>query len=248
MTQFDWHDRYQQQAHWTNQLRHYLLSKVNIKTAKRICEVGCGTGAVLSDPELSHGMALFGVDINESYLHQASQVFQLTNLCVGDGVNLPYPDACFDLSFCHFLLLWVQDPSSILKEMIRVTHIGGNIIAMAEPDYGGRIDYPEKFRWIGQLQKMALENQGANPEIGRRLSSLFATNKLRNIETGVLGGQWIQPNDSQSLKNEWAVLREDLQGLLPENIMQQYEEMDAQSWRNQARTIFVPTYYAIGQV
>ena len=245
---FDWHSRYQQQALWTAQLRHYLFSKVQVNESKRILEVGCGTGAILSDPELCDNPSRFGLDINEQSVYKAVHISHSSLLCVGDGLNLPYTNSCFDLAFCHFYLLWVKDAGLALREMKRVTRKGGHIIAMAEPDYGGRIDFPETYRWIGQLQKKALENQGANPEIGRHLSSLFALVGLGNIETGVMGGQWTHPIDPDSIINEWAVFKQDLYGVLPASILQQFEEMDVRSWKNRERTIFIPTFYAMGQV
>ncbi len=248
MAPFNWHARYQEQARWTSQLRQYLYSKLRSNEVKRILEVGCGTGAILSDPDLSNNWAKFGLDVNENHLRLAAQNLKDLFLCLGDGLAIPFHHSCFDIAFCHFYLLWVIDPLQAIEEMKRVTRKGGFIIAMAEPDYGGRIDYPEKYRWIGILQMRALEKQGAHPEIGRQLSSLFAQNGLKGIETGVMGGQWILPNDLELIRNEWQVLKQDFHGLIPDQIIKQYEDMDTLSWQNRERTIFVPTFYAIGQV
>jgi ubiquinone/menaquinone biosynthesis C-methylase UbiE len=248
MALYNWHNRYQQQARWTSQLRHYLYSKVQVNQANRVLEVGCGTGVILSDPPLKIIQAKFGLDINENHLRQAKQVIPDSLLCAGDGLMLPFPASCFGITICHFFLLWVNDPGSAIREMIRVTRKGGYILAMAEPDYGGRIDFPEKFMWIGQLQGRALENQGAHPEIGRQLSSLFGKNGLNNIECGVMGGQWIHPDDVESIENEWDVLQQDLGGLIPANVFTQFKELDVLSWEKRERTIFVPTFYALGQV
>ncbi len=248
MTAFDWHNRYLQQALWTAQLRRYLYSKVQIKVLNRILDVGCGTGAILADSGLADNPVRYGLDINEQSLNLAYHISDKHKFCVGDGLCLPYINACFDLTYCHFYLLWVKDPGLALQEMKRVTRKGGFIIAMAEPDYEGRIDFPEKYRWIGQLQKKALEDQGANPGIGRHLSRMFALAGIKDIETGIMGGQWVHPNSSDSIKNEWAVLRQDLNGLVPETILHQFEEMDVLSWNHRERTIFVPTFYAMGQV
>ena len=58
--------------------------------------------------------------------------------------------------------------------MVRVTHPGGFVLALAEPDYGGRIDYPTELSQIGDWQKNALKQQGANPLMGRELRSIFS--------------------------------------------------------------------------
>jgi len=248
MRSFDWHFRYQQQARWTSQLRHYLYSKIQASSKSRLLEVGCGTGAILSDPELYAYQKRFGLDINELSLHKAATVTSSCHFCVGDGLKLPLCDAWFDLTICHFYLLWVKDPYAALGEMKRVTREHGYVIAMAEPDYAGRIDYPSTFQWIGQLQRKALYSQGADPEIGRRLSYLFALNGFKHIETGVIGGQWLEPVSADDIKNEWDVLREDLSGQLSEITFTQLEKLDGLSWQKRERILFVPTFYAIGQV
>lgn len=247
MTSFDWHNRYQQQARWTAQLRRYLYAKVHVTEANRVLEVGCGTGVILSDPELGK-LNRFGLDLDEQSISKATQSAGNSLFCVGNGLSLPYPDSYFDLVFCHFYLLWVDDPGCALLEMKRVTLQGGYILALAEPDFGGRIDFPGNFHWIAQLQQQALEHRGANLEIGRQLSGLFARVGLKDIETGVLGGQWSGPEQTDFVKNEWTVLKQDLVGLLPDTILDQYELMDALAWKNRERAVFVPTFYAIGQV
>jgi cyclopropane fatty-acyl-phospholipid synthase-like methyltransferase len=44
----DWHARYLQQARWTRPLREYLYGKAGVDSARRVLEVGCGTGALLA--------------------------------------------------------------------------------------------------------------------------------------------------------------------------------------------------------
>ena len=46
----NWHTRYLQQAAWTRDLRTYLFEKAGLADARRVLEVGCGTGAVLRGP------------------------------------------------------------------------------------------------------------------------------------------------------------------------------------------------------
>ena len=88
---------------------------------------------------------------------------------LGDAHQLPLADGCFDVCLCHFLLLWVTDPIQVLQEMYRVTRSGGVVMALAEPDYGSRIDYPQELSLLGKWQMDSLEQQGADPFIGRKL-------------------------------------------------------------------------------
>jgi len=40
----DWHKRYVQQAGWTSELRNYLFKRAGLSGARRVLEVGCGSG------------------------------------------------------------------------------------------------------------------------------------------------------------------------------------------------------------
>ena len=64
------------------------------------------------------------------------------------------------------------------------------MLACAEPDYGGRIDYPDELSEIGRLQMMSLARQGANPQVGRKLKAILREAGIREVEVGILGGQW----------------------------------------------------------
>ena len=70
--------------------------------------------------------------------------------------------------------------------MVRVTRPGGAVIVAAEPDYGGRIDYPDLPLREWQLQ--ALAGEGADPRLGRRLRALFALPAVREAEVGIMPG------------------------------------------------------------
>ncbi|MCK7482052.1 MAG: class I SAM-dependent methyltransferase [Candidatus Moduliflexus flocculans] len=52
--QMNWHARYSQQAKWTRNLRAYIFDKIKLDDATRVLEVGCGTGAILSELPASH--------------------------------------------------------------------------------------------------------------------------------------------------------------------------------------------------
>lgn len=215
--------------------------------ALKVLEVGCGTGAVLTD--LQTEAAIIALDIDTSRLaysrdHSEGQISFLG----ADGHLLPFASGGFDIAFCHFLLLWVSDPKTVLSEMARVTRPGGAVIAFAEPDYGGRIDYPEELAELGILQKQSLLSQGADPNMGRRLPSIFTDAGLKDLQSGVIQGNWSDPPSDADLDMEWEVIRNDLSGEIDENRMEQLYQIDVRSWRSGKRVLFVPTFYGYGKV
>jgi SAM-dependent methyltransferase len=231
-------------------LRHHLYSRANLASARRVLEVGCGTGAVLTELLMqSHG-DIYGLDISAEHLNLAAYNLPGIPLTLGDAHVLPYHAAVFDITLCHFLILWVTDPVLVLSEMARVTQPGGFVLALAEPDYGGRIDFPEELGVLGDWQQTALRQQGADPLLGRRLRAVFQQAGLTNVEAGVLGGQWSGMPSQEDWEMEWKVLEED------HNISESYktseftklQKLDKLAWERGERVLFVPTFFAWGQV
>lgn len=240
------HQRFQQQSRWTEQLRSYFFTRLKPGPSARILEVGCGTGAITSSLSGYTQAGLYGLDFNLDYLHIAASENSNTRLIAGDALRLPFADHTFDAVYCHFFLLWIKLPQKAVAEMVRVCRSGGAVIAFAEPDYGGRIDYPEDLAYVGQMQTQALQNQGANPFSGRRLSELFHQSGLIQIESGVLGGQWNAPPSPSDWESEWATLESDLEGMISQEQLNQLRALDAKAWRLGQRVLFVPTFYAMG--
>lgn len=168
---------------------------------------------------------------------------------LADTHYLPFSTASFDFVLSHFLFLWLADPLRALCEMKRLTRPGGAVLALAEPDYGGRIDHPPELQPLGDWQAEALRQQGADPFIGRKLSALFHTAGLRQVETGVLGGQWTQPPQAEEWQSEWNILDADLaQDLHHKADLEKLKQADWQAWQSGVRTLYVPTFYAWGRV
>jgi len=248
LTPEDWHNRYVQQAGWTEEIRHYIIDKVWNPSTNKILEVGCGSGAILSTLPIQNHILRIGVDLDSKILGYGSRLALNSIFVQADGYHLPIPTESIDICFCHFLLLWIPSPVAVLQEMKRVTRTGGVIIAFAEPDYGGRIDHPPGFIKIGNAQIRHLIRQGADPMMGRRLPELFYEAGLVNINSGILGAQLATQPSEDNIKLEWDILLSDLDGELPEEDILHLRDEDEKAWAKRIRILFVPTFYAWGYV
>ncbi len=243
-----WHARFTQQATWTANLRHHLFDKAGLRGGERLLEVGCGTGAVLSTlADHLPPLCLHGLDIHLPYLRLANIHNPSAFLAQGDALALPYATNSFAAVFCHYLLLWVSNPLLALREMARVTLPGGWVFAFAEPDYGGRIDYPPVFEIIGQLQEKALLKQGATTRLGRRLGALFHQAGFVNVTWGVLGGEWRHVEGDEEWRSEWLILEYDLRDEVTPTELATWREKDRIARHRGERLLFVPTFFAAGQ-
>ena len=166
----------------------------------------------------------------------------------GNALALPYPPHIFDVTFCHFLLLWVRDPVQVLSEMSRVTRTGGSVLVMAEPDYSHRIDQPQGLARLGGLQTQALQERGADPAIGLKLPALLDQADIKLMETGILKNLKAEALSPADWELEWSVLESDLAGRLPASEIASLKEFDIQSRKQGERSLFVPTHFAWGRV
>jgi ubiquinone/menaquinone biosynthesis C-methylase UbiE len=258
----EWHQRFKQQARWTQELRHHLYRFSDLSSKSKVLEVGCGTGAVLQELEteslqsqlqsnkkdIDQSGGIYGLDIDINYLKLATNHAPNAHFTMGDAINLPYASNSFEITFCHYLLLWVGNPGFVLSEMLRVTKIRGTVIAFAEPDYGGRIDYPPELAEMGNLQRASLLQQGADPLLGRRLLYLFNSAGLKDVETGVIGGQWKGMLPLEELENEWAVFQADISSSTQQEKANSLRELEENAWLDGSRVLYVPTFYALGSV
>ena len=245
------HARYLQQATWTRDLRAYLFAQAGWVSARRILEVGCGTGAVLRIPIANEGSSadeplLLGVDRSSDALADCRIHAPSALLTCADMLALPFPAGSFEITYCHFALLWLKDPLAGLREMKRVTR--GHVLALAEPDYSARVDQPPELVALGQLQTPALRAQGADVSLGSRLADLFREAGIRIREAGVIN-PW--PRDALTptdLEAEWLVLQQDLADMLPAADLERLRRLDVAAHQRGERVLHVPTYYAWGQV
>ncbi|MDP2965609.1 MAG: methyltransferase domain-containing protein [Pelolinea sp.] len=239
-----WHQRYTQQVRWTLAARRYIFDKIGVRPSQRILEVGCGSGAVLESLIKDGFSNAIGLDIDYAALRLAISEI-VTN---ADALKVPFARNSFDISLCHFLLLWVADPLKVLKEMARVTRPGGWVIALAEPDYGGRIDFPEELIQLGKAQSQSLQDQGADVFTGCKLKGLFTDCGLQNIQSGIISAEWHRDFDQAEFDLEWSVLRKDLEGKMSSEELERYYKIDLEASRQGRRVLFVPIFYAFGRV
>jgi len=244
----DRQNRYLIQAQWTRALRLYFFELLNLQKMDRVLDMGCGTGALLPDLQALSPAYIYGADILEEHLIVAKEICPECFLTGADVYHLPYQDNTFDMVLSHYFLMWIGNPEKALIEMYRITKPGGYLVAFAEPDYGGRIDYPPEFEKLRDYQISGLLNAGADPKLGRKLSSLFHEAGLAEIQTGVYEGGWGNQLSPEEIKSEWQVLEEDLADLLPQVELQELKKNEISAWKNGSRLIYVPTFYAWGKV
>jgi SAM-dependent methyltransferase len=246
LTPEEWDKQFTRQAGWTRATRAHLYRRANLLHARRVLDIGSGTGAVTEELAARTRGQVIGVDLDPAMVEYAQSRGHRAEYRVGDAHNLSFPSGWFDVTACHFLLLWCRDPAQAAAEMVRVTQPGGAVLVCAEPDYGGRIDYPDLPLRDWQIE--ALRHEGADPCLGRKLRALFALPGVRQVEVGVIPGLWDPPTLRAEFDAEWALWERSLAGIVLTGELATVKAADLGAVEAGERLVFMPVFYALVRV
>jgi len=115
--------------------RKNLFKIADFQPQDQILEVGIGTGLTLR--RFPPSCSLHGFDISEKMIRKAKSRSQKSAhqqqrilLSKADAAKIPYKEESFDVVLGCYVLTTVEDPESVLKEMIRVTKKKGRILLL----------------------------------------------------------------------------------------------------------------------
>jgi SAM-dependent methyltransferase len=246
MTLEEWNGQFTRQAGWTRATRAHLYRRANLLRARRALDVGSGTGCVTEELAAQTGGQVTGVDLDPAMVAYARARGGRVAYRLGDAHDLPFDDGWFDVTACHFLLLWCRDPGRAAQELVRVTEPGGAVLVCAEPDYGGRIDHPDLP--LGQWQAEALRREGADPCLGRKVRALFTQPGVRHAEVGIIPGLWNLATMRVEFDAEWAMWERSFAGFVPSGELGRAKALDLSATESGTRLAFVPVFYALVRV
>ena len=118
------------------------------KPGGRALDVGCGVGQVVG--RLTQGgCEACGVDVSEPNIERARKFSDRCQLY--ECKRLPFPDQHFASVGALNVLEHVDEPEAFLRELVRVTEIGGRVV-ISSPNFFrviGFRDYHPKMRGLG---------------------------------------------------------------------------------------------------
>jgi len=173
-----------------------------------LLDVGCGPGTITIDlaalvtPGRTVGLdnAPAAVDAARSLHANVAVDFE-----VGDVMNLPFPDASFDVVHAHQVLQHLSDPVGALREMARVCKPGG-AVAARDSDYEAMTWYPAEpglETWLDLYRTVARAN-GGEPDAGRRLVDWARRAGLSDVEPSASVWCFARPHDRAWWGDLWA--------------------------------------------
>lgn len=194
----------------------HLIPYLNNPSFK-ILDVGCGPGTITIDlaSRVPQGFVL-GIDTSADVIQKARKNAEekgVTNVRfeVGnvfrwkevDGIG----EGAFDIVHAHQVLQHLQDPLGALKEMKKLTKVGG-IVAIRDADYSAMNNYPEHpgmRKWLDLYISVA-QSLKCDPNIGKRLHALAmqAGFERKDIEASVGTWTFSTPEERQFWCGLWA--------------------------------------------
>ncbi len=111
--------------------RRFLVSRVEAGPGDTVLDVATGTGAIARELILQKGCAVVGVDVSPEMLAEARRCLGAdVRLVEASAERLPFPDESFDGLTFTYLLRYVDDPASTLRELARVVRPGGTVASL----------------------------------------------------------------------------------------------------------------------
>ena len=168
-------------------LRRRFLRFVPARQGQRVLEIGCGTGVVLRDLMALVGRRgeVTGVDVSRTMLTRARALARGVagaplRLRHGDGNELPFASARFDVALAITVVLHVADPLRVVKELARVTRPGGRV-GVQDQDFGlVGAAHPDRALTDRILDGVAARIY-EEPYSGRRLPALLREAGLERV-------------------------------------------------------------------
>lgn len=157
---------------------------------KRVCEVGCGNGYLLSR-YAEHGAIVTGVDLTERAVELSRRRFELYGLpgtfVQGNAEQLPLRDGSFDLVLSMGVLHHVPDIHRAVSEIRRVVEPGGTFLMMVyhRNSAAYRLVFPlevtlRKVNRGKSLQDMVNQVDGLGNPLGR----VYSRRELHGLLAG----------------------------------------------------------------
>lgn len=167
------------------QVKELITAALELDAGLSVLDVGSGTGrdACAIARVVTPQGSVVGVDVStrmvEEARKRAAALGVAADFVEGDGAALTFPDATFDRSRAERVLMHVQDPERVVREMVRVTRPGG-LVVVSEID-AGTIFLGASDSDVVHLLEAQLNTAFPNGRVGRHLHRMLAASGLVDV-------------------------------------------------------------------
>lgn len=172
---------------YSKRLARPFADLAGVDTDRRVLDVGCGPGALLSELVARVGAELVaGVDPSEGFVAAARDRHPGTLVRQATAEQLPFEDHSFDVALAQLVVHFMSDPVAGLTEMARVTARGGVVAACVWDFHEG--GSPLNTLWAAATElDPGAPGEAELPGTSRgHLGVLFQGAGLQNVEEATL--------------------------------------------------------------
>jgi SAM-dependent methyltransferase len=160
---------------------------VGIAKGQRALDVGCGPGALTAELVARLGAdAVLAVDPSEPFVAAARERHPGVDVRQAAAEALPFPDGSFEAALAQLVVHFMADPVAGLREMSRVTRVGGVVAACVWNLAGGRAPLSPVWTAAHELDPDVEDESGLAGAREGHLGELLREAGLRDVEEGVL--------------------------------------------------------------
>lgn len=203
------YERYMVPIHCTA-LAEDLIDRVRLRPREKALDVACGTGVVSRFAADRVGTLghVTGVELNPAMIEvarQAAAYFDQIEFLEGSALELPVPDAHFDVVLCQQAIMFFPDRERAVQEMFRALKPGGrvglNVFRTPEhvPSFAYLIQALEKHAGADAADFMRAPFV---MESVAQMRSLFAQAEFTDIEVSIRVGTLRYPSMAHLVRYE----------------------------------------------
>jgi SAM-dependent methyltransferase len=166
-------------------LAHGLVEAVNPTPGQRVLDVGCGPGALTRLlVERLGASRVAAVDPSEAFVEAArSRLPDGVEVRCAFAGDLPFADDTFDAAVAQLVVQFMTDPVAGLREMARVTKLGGLVAACVWDNAGGAGPLSPLWRAAQELDPAVRDESGVAGAREGDLAALAGEAGLMDVAT-----------------------------------------------------------------
>jgi SAM-dependent methyltransferase len=239
------HAHYLLQAEWLAQSRRYLFRKIALAGHESILDLGCGTGVIAEEIRKITGRPVWGIDRDPGMADFAQKTYPGNRFLAADEDDLLEQGLNFELIVLSFVLMWQAEPLTFLRKIKKLLRERGTLLILAEPDYGGRIDFPGELGFLNEIFTGHILARKGDPFMGRKLKSLLSKSGWQ-AEIGLASHLHLPDGfDPVLWEAEWRFWQELAD--LPDRVVKKILGLEKTASRSGQRLVLFPVFYAIAR-